>query len=80
MIAAAMALALAIGLAAGWVLTMVINSAAMPHSQERMERKVRYWQAATARARDQARAERQAGEAGVPFDTPYEGSGWPGTR
>lgn len=41
----------------GW-LTMVVVTASISFSQERMERKVRYWQAETARA--EAEAERLA--------------------
>jgi hypothetical protein len=44
------------GAFAGWVLAMVTASAAMSHSQARMQRKVRYWQSEAALAR--ARAER----------------------
>jgi hypothetical protein len=41
----------------GW-LTMIVVTASISFSQERMERKVRYWQAETARA--EAEAERLA--------------------
>jgi uncharacterized membrane protein len=74
-IAAMVAVSLAVGFAVGWVLTMVLNSAAMSHSQERMERRVRYWQAETAQARD--KAERLARAVGLPADLPPEGGGWP---
>jgi hypothetical protein len=47
------------GILGGWWLTMVIVTASISFSQERMERKVRYWQAETARA--EAQAERLAG-------------------
>lgn len=75
MIAAVVAVSVAVGFALGWVLTMVLNSAAMSRSQERMERKVRYWQAETARAR--AKAERLARVVRMPADLPPEGGGWP---
>jgi predicted benzoate:H+ symporter BenE len=42
------------GLLGGWWLTMVAATAAISHSQERMQRKVRHWQAETARARASA--------------------------
>ena len=50
-----------IGLFPGWCVTMVITLALVSHSQERMQRKVRYWQTETARA--QAEADRLAGAA-----------------
>jgi uncharacterized membrane protein YciS (DUF1049 family) len=75
MTVAVMAVSLAVGFAVGWVLTMVLNSVAMSHSQERMERKVRYWQAETARAR--AKAERLARAVRLPEELPPEGGGWP---
>lgn len=46
------------GLFLGWCVTMVITLALISRSQERMQRKVRYWQAETARA--QAEADRLA--------------------
>lgn len=49
------------GLFLGWCVTMVITLALVSRSQERMQRKVRYWQAKTARA--QAEADRLAGAA-----------------
>jgi hypothetical protein len=49
------------GLFLGWCVTMVITLALVSRSQERMQRKVRYWQAETARA--QAEADRLAGAA-----------------
>jgi hypothetical protein len=49
------------GLFLGWCVTMVITLSMVSHSQERMQRKVRYWQAETARA--QAEADRLAGAA-----------------
>ena len=42
------------GTLGGWWLTMVVVTASISFSQERMERKVRYWQAETARARAEA--------------------------
>jgi uncharacterized membrane protein (DUF106 family) len=50
-----------VGLFLGWCVTMVITLALVSRSQERMQRKVRYWQAETARA--QAEADRLAGAA-----------------
>jgi hypothetical protein len=50
-----------VGLLLGWCVTMVITLATVSRSQERMQRKVRYWQAETARA--QAEADRLAGAA-----------------
>jgi hypothetical protein len=49
------------GLFLGWCVTMVITLSMVSRSQERMQRKVRYWQAETARA--QAEADRLAGAA-----------------
>jgi hypothetical protein len=49
------------GLLVGWCVTMVITLALVSRSQERMQCKVRYWQAETARA--QAEADRLAGAA-----------------
>jgi hypothetical protein len=46
-----MAAALASGLFLGWLLTQSYATTAMSRSQERMQRKVRYWQTETARAR-----------------------------
>ena len=54
----------------GWLLAMIAASAAMSFSQERMQRKVRYWQAETALARAQAKAERLAREAITRGDPP----------
>jgi hypothetical protein len=42
------------GLVIGWCITAVVTSASISHSQERMQRKVRYWQAEAARARAEA--------------------------
>jgi len=44
----------AIGLFLGWLLTTTFAVAAISRSQERMQRKVRYWQAETAGARMEA--------------------------
>jgi hypothetical protein len=49
-----MTVALVIGLFLGWLLTQTYASVAMSRSQERMQRKVRYWQAEAARAREAA--------------------------
>jgi hypothetical protein len=46
------AASLIVGLLAGWWLTMLAATAAISRSQERMQEKVRYWQAETARYRD----------------------------
>ena len=50
-----------VGLFLGWCVTMVVTLALVSRSQERMQRKVRYWQGETARA--QAEADRLAGAA-----------------
>jgi hypothetical protein len=52
-----------VGLFIGWCVTMVVTLALISRSQERMQRKVRYWQGETARA--QAEADRLA-SAGAP--------------
>lgn len=44
--------AAAIGGLLGFALTAIYAAATISRSQERMERKVRYWQAETARARE----------------------------
>ena len=51
------------GAFAGWVIALIIVSAQMSYTQQRMQRKVRYWQAQTALARAQARTERLARQA-----------------
>lgn len=51
------------GVFVGWLLAMIMASAAMSHSQQRMQRKVRHWQAETALARAQAKAEHLTREA-----------------
>jgi hypothetical protein len=43
-----------IGLVIGWALTTSYALAAISRYQQRMQRKVRYWQAQTARARTEA--------------------------
>lgn len=43
-----------IGLLIGWILTAIFAVAAISRSQERMQRKVRYWQAETVSARMEA--------------------------
>jgi hypothetical protein len=53
-IALSIAAALVIGLVLGWALTASLALAKISRSQERMERKVRYWQAETALARQEA--------------------------
>lgn len=50
----AMAAALGTGIFLGWLLTMVYAAAAISRAQQRMQRKVRYWQAEAARAREDA--------------------------
>ena len=42
------------GTIGGWWLTMLVVTASISFSQERMERKVRHWQAETARAEEEA--------------------------
>jgi hypothetical protein len=49
-----MAAAAGIGMFLGFVLTATYAAAAISRSQERMQRKVRYWQAEAARAREMA--------------------------
>jgi hypothetical protein len=49
-----MGAALLSGLFLGWLLTQSYTSSAISRSQERMQRKVRYWQAEAARAREAA--------------------------
>jgi uncharacterized membrane-anchored protein YhcB (DUF1043 family) len=71
--------ALVVGLAVGWLITMIVNSAAISYSQERMERKVRYWQAEAAKARVEAKAARMARQSEPPHDPPPKGGGWPWT-
>jgi len=58
------------GMAVGWVLALITASAAMSHSQQRMQRKVRYWQAEAALARAQVQAERLARKAITQKDAP----------
>jgi hypothetical protein len=43
-----------VGLFAGWLLLTTFAVAAISRAQERMQRKVRYWQAQTASARTEA--------------------------
>ncbi len=68
------AVCLATGVVAGWLLAMIAASAAMSFSQERMQRKVRYWQAETALARAEAKAERLAREAITRGNPPRSGA------
>jgi hypothetical protein len=58
MVALALAAGFAIGLFLGWLLTTTVALAAISRSQQRMQRKVRWWQARTASA--QMEAERLA--------------------
>ena len=64
------------GICGGWVLALFMATTAMSHSQERMQRKVRYWQAEAARARTRARAERQARLALGEGDFPSDADDW----
>lgn len=43
------------GIVAGWWLRMIIITAEVSRSQEKMQRKIRYWQSEAARARFVAR-------------------------
>jgi hypothetical protein len=61
------------GLVLGWWITAVVAAAVISHSQERMQRKVRYLRAETARA--QAIADRRAREAVACEDVPSECEG-----
>lgn len=45
-----------VGIIVGWWLTITIATVAMSYSQERMQRRVRYWQAETALVRAKVRA------------------------
>ena len=49
----AMAAALGTGIFIGWLLTQIYATAAISRAQQRMQRKVRYWEAQTARAREE---------------------------
>lgn len=78
MIAGAVVVSVITGAFAGWALAMVTASAAMSHSQARMQRKVRYWQSEAALARAQVKAERSARYAMTEGDLPPPGpSEWP---
>jgi hypothetical protein len=66
------------GLVLGWWITAVIAAAVISYSQERAQRKVRYWQAETARAR--AIADRLTREAAAREKLPSECEGWPPAR
>lgn len=48
------------GITVGWVAALITASAAMSHSQQRMQRRVRYWQAEASFARAQAETARTA--------------------
>ena len=50
----ALAAGIVIGLFVGWLLLTIFALAAISRAQERMQRKVRYWQAQTASARSEA--------------------------
>ena len=50
----ALAAGIVIGLLVGWLLLTIFALAAISRAQERMQRKVRYWQAQTAHARSEA--------------------------
>jgi len=50
----ALAAGIVIGMFVGWVLLTSFALAAISRAQERMQRKVRYWQAQTASARSEA--------------------------
>jgi hypothetical protein len=63
------------GLVLGWCVTLIVTSASISHSQERMQRKVCFWQAETARAR--AEADRLARQATVREDLPSGPDDWP---
>jgi hypothetical protein len=63
------------GTLGGWWLTMVVVTASISFSQERMERKVRYWQAETARAQAEAERARAVTTPSRPAQRP--GGDWP---
>lgn len=50
----ALVAALGTGIFLGWLLTLVYATAAISRAQQRMQRKVRYWQAEAAWAREKA--------------------------
>ena len=64
------------GTIGGWWLTMLVVTASISFSQERMERKVRYWQAETARAEEEAERLARAVIASS-RNTERPGGGWP---
>jgi MFS superfamily sulfate permease-like transporter len=76
MIVGVVSVSLGTGIFVGWVLAMFMASTAMSYSQERMQRKVRYWQAEAAQARTRARAERQARLALSASDFPSDADEW----
>jgi len=76
MIVGVVVASLGTGICVGWVLAMFMASTAMSYSQERMQRKVRYWQAEAARAGTRARAERQARLALGEDDFPSDADDW----
>lgn len=68
MIAVIVMASIVTGVIVGWLLTMIIATAVISRSQERMQRKVRHWQAETARAR--AWADRLSQQAAAQGDSP----------
>ena len=62
------------GLVLGWCITLIATSASVSRSQERMQRKVRYWQAETVRARAEADllAREVDGRGGLPPAVPFK--------
>ena len=63
------------GLFLGWCVTMVITLSMVSRSQEQMQRKVRYWQAETARAQAEAERARAVTTPSRPAQRP--GGDWP---
>ena len=63
------------GLVIGWCVTLIVTSASISRSQERMQRKVRFWQAETARAR--AEANQLAREVAAREGLPSGSDDWP---
>ena len=73
---ATMAAALATGLFLGFVLTATFAAMTRSRFQERMQRKVLYWQAETARARETAEQFARALEAQDARHKPPTGTEW----
>jgi hypothetical protein len=63
------------GAFAGGCLAIAVAFAVVSRSQERMQRKVRYWQAETARARARTGADSEVTDAEPPRDTRREPAG-----